>query len=469
MLIEKSSFRDPSGQVFEHDGQILRYVYPSYFADYKKLMESRLYSRLTTLKLLIKHTELFQEKDKYIIRPDIVPFISYPYEWCFSMLKEAALNTLKINRIALEHGMILKDASAYNMQYYQGNMRLIDTLSFMSYEPGQLWGAYRQFLQHFLYPLLLMAHYNPYINKLSQIHIDGIPAGFVINNLPFYCRFKPSLWAHVYAHGLSYNGNGHKQVTMSRYALEGLLDNLEVVVRGLKYQILNSDFIKYSELGSYTPDANLKKIEIIAGILPYIHKGTLCDLGANTGKYSNMAVLAKHSVISVDSNHDCIENLYQQKMALPLIVDLCNPSPAIGFDNTERKSFLDRLHVDTIMALALIHHLCVGNNVPLGRVAEMLSQHCKNLIIEFVPLDDPKAQQLLGKKNIPPYSLDIFKAEFSKWFNIRGEYPITDSLRTIYLMEAIPQKDKIQQLFQNMGINRKPLYAKDFWKALEGK
>ena len=434
MLKERSSFRDPAGQVFEHDGQILRYVYPPYFEDYHKLKDSGLYTHLTTLKLLIKHTELFQEKDKLIIRPEVVPFISYPYEWCFSMLKEAALNTLKINRIALEHGMILKDASAYNMQYYQGNMVLIDTLSFMSYEPGMPWGAYRQFLQHFLYPLLLMAHYNPYMNKLSQIHLDGIPAGFVINNLPFHFRFKPSLWAHLYAQGWKVTVKGQKDIRMSRYAVEALLDNLEATVRGIKHQMLSSDFIKYSELGSYTKYGIADKELLITNILGSIKPGTLCDLGANTGNYSRMV---KPYVISVDSNHDCIELIYKSKTGLPLIVDLCNPSPAIGWDNTERKSFLCRLHVDTIMALALIHHLCIGNNVPLGNVAEMLSQHCRNLIIEFVPLEDPKAQLLLGKKNIPPYSLDIFKAEFGKYFMIKAEYPITDSLRTIYLMEKL--------------------------------
>ena len=438
MLKERSSFRDPAGQVFEHDGQILRYVYPPYFEDYHKLKDSGLYTHLTTLKLLIKHTELFQEKDKLIIRPEVVPFISYPYEWCFSMLKEAALNTLKINRIALEHGMILKDASAYNMQYYQGNMVLIDTLSFMSYEPGMPWGAYRQFLQHFLYPLLLMAHYNPYMNKLSQIHLDGIPAGFVINNLPFHFRFKPSLWAHLYAQGWKVTVKGQKQVKMSRYALEALLDNLEATVMGIRYKsYLDSDWLKYRELGSYSKQALNHKKSIMDNILETIPKSSLCDLGANTGLYGLTASLFGHNVIFVDLNHDCIEHIYNRKsLPLALIVNLCNPSPAIGWDNTERKSFLCRLHVDTIMALALIHHLCIGNNVPLGNVAEMLSQHCRNLIIEFVPLEDPKAQMLLGKKNIPPYSLDIFKSEFTKYFNVRAEYPITDSLRTIYLMEV---------------------------------
>lgn len=437
MLKEKSSFRDPAGQVWTDGNDIIRIINPAYFKDYHKLMESGLYEVLTKFKLMIPHEEISKCAEQIAIQPEKVSLISYPYEWCFSMLKEAALHYLEICRISLTHDMILKDASAYNMQYHQGRMMLIDTLSFMEYQDGQPWGAYRQFLQHFLYPLLLMAYYNPYMGKESQIYLDGIPAGFVINNLPSYCKFKPSYWVHVYLQDWKTLIRGQKNIHMSRLQVAALINNLESVIKGIKYQMLLDDktWTNYKNAGSYKNGSEHEKESIIDDLLTIVPKGVVCDLGANTGNYSQLADIIGHKVISVDSNHDCIEHMYKYKYSLPLIVDLCNPSPAIGFENTERQSFLDRLNVDTILALALIHHLCVGNNIPLDRVAEMLSRHCKNLIIEFVPLEDPKAQLLLGKKNIPPYSLEIFKASFRDYFNIKGEYPIAGSLRSIYLME----------------------------------
>jgi hypothetical protein len=434
MLKEKSSFRDPSGEVYIMGNDIYRRINACYFKDYDRLMQSGLYQELVNRKLIISHDEIGRNYEAILIQPEKVSFISYPYEWCFSMLRDAALSTLKINQIALESGMVLKDAPAYNMQYYNGRMVLIDTLSFMEYQDGQPWGAYRQFLQHFLYPLLLMAYYNPYCSRWSQIHLDGIPAGFAIHNLPWYLWFNPSLWAHLYAQNWNIQLKGQETLKMSKYSMMALLYNLESTIRGIKYQGI-SDWVQYKDARSYTDLSQSDKDGIVSNLLRK-YNGIICDLGANTGRYSEIATdLFCYKVISVDSDHDCIEHIYNSMKCLPLVVDLCNPTPAIGWENTERRSFMDRLHADTLLALAIIHHLCVGNNVPLSRVAEMVSKHCKNLIIEFVPLEDPKAQQLLGKKNIPPYSLEIFKASFSEYFNITGEYPIKDSLRIIYSME----------------------------------
>jgi hypothetical protein len=346
------------------------------------------------------------------------------------MLKEAALNTLKINRIAMEHGMMLKDASAYNMQWYNGNMVLIDTCSFMRYEPGMPWGAYRQFLQHFLCPLLLMSYRNASFGKMSQVYLDGIPVRLAAALLPMKAHLKPSLLAHIYAQSLNLTVSNKRKVNMSRMAFDALLNNLFNLIYLLEYKP-KSTKTDYMNGDSYNQQAlDSKKLQV-ARCLDHMNDNmTFADLGCNTGDYDDFMNL------SVDIDHDCVESVYKYKWGtLPLVIDLCNPSPAIGWANIERRSFWDRVNVDTIMALALIHHLCVANNVPLAKVAELLAGHCKKLIIEFVPLEDPKAKLLLGSKNIPPYSLEIFKSAFGKYFNILQEYPIEESLRTIYLME----------------------------------
>jgi hypothetical protein len=392
-------------------------------------MFSGLYKILVENNLLIPHKEISVSPSQIAIEPEFVPFISYPYEWCFSMLKQAALNTLRINKIAMQFGMILKDASAYNIQWHQGNLLLIDTLSFMTYTPGSPWGAYRQFIQHFLYPLLIIKYRDAYLgNHLAEIYLDGVPAKIATKLLPYRLHFKPSVLAHVYAQALDFTVSEDKKVTISPLAFDALLNNLEGLVASLEY-IPKSSKTKYTEGDSYSAEATKGKIEIIQSLLL---GGTTLDLGCNTGEYTSRLL---GNVTAVDNDHDCIEECYLNTSVLPLIVDLCNPSPAIGWQNTERKSFWERFQVDNIMALALIHHLCVGNNVPLARVASLFGEHCKKLVIEFVPLEDPKAKLLLGKKNIPAYSEEIFRTEFGKYFNTRQAYQIEDSLRTIYVME----------------------------------
>ena len=434
MQEENSSFRDPSGQVYIVDGKYQRQINPSYTSEYHHLMQSGLCKELVELGLLIPHEELLTIGNTIIIRPEQVEFISYPYEWCFSMLKLAAINTLDTNEIALQHGMMLKDASAFNMQWHKGNIVLIDTLSFMDYEVGMPWGAYPQFLRHFLTPLLLMQYRSPALVRLFLSNLDGITPQLGTKLLPRHLMLRPSYLAHLYSQSLNVTVNGQRNVKMPAFALKSLLESLKRLIISLDYKP-KSVKTQYADENSYTQKALDDKEFKVTRFMELAGGKTLCDMGANTGFYSRKAGIMGYKVLAVDSDHDCVEQIDQTSHIFPLVVDICNPSPAIGWDNTERKSFLDRLHVDVIMALALIHHLCVGNNVPLGKVAKMLSEHCQKLIIEFVPLEDPKAQLLLGKKNIPPYSYSIFRSAFSDYFTIEREVQIDDSRRILFLME----------------------------------
>ena len=432
---EDSSFRDTSGEVIIEDGVYLRRVNPSYYDDYKHFIKSGLYAELDNRRLLIPHTEK-QDGEDFILVPEQVKFISYPYEWCFSMLKEAALNTLEINCIALDYGMMLKDASAFNMQYHKGKMTLIDTLSFAKYDGGQPWVAYRQFIEHFLVPLTLMKYRDTSLSKLSEVFIDGIPVELAVKLLPMRLRLKPSLLAHIYAQGIKINNFGFpKEVKIPRRNLDALLDNLRGLVHSLVYKP-GSAWSAYDSC-SYTPKAFKDKhriVEVMLGNIPVSSDNTLCDIGANTGVFSNLAVEKGYKVAAIDNDHDCIEYMHDVVKGLGLVADICNPTPAIGWGSVERKGFLDRLDVDTIMTLALIHHICIGNNTPLSKVAELFAGHCKHLIIEFVPPDDPKAKILAGNKTFPPYSQEIFEAEFEKYFNTIAQKGVEDSCRSIYLM-----------------------------------
>lgn len=439
MTTETSSFRDPSGNVVIENGEYYRYIYQDYFNTYVELMQSGLYKELTDKALLIPHTEVDSNNDYIKIRPEQIPFISYPYEWCFSMLKEAAVKTLEINRIAMQYGLQLKDASAYNMQFYKNKMTLIDTLSFMDWTPGQPWYSYPQFLRHFLNPLLLMSDCDAKLGQLSKFYLDGIPSNITARLLPNLKRLSVPYITHVFSQAMNLKTT-KTDVVMLPVVLKTILTNIDLFIRGLKYKT-KSDWTQYGDAGSYTENAYNQKIDIVSLALSKLSHTTLADFGTNTGDFAQMANVNDYKVVAIDNDHDCIESIYHKTgNILPLVVDICNPSPAIGWLNNERKSFLERGKFDTVLALALIHHLCIGNNVPLAKVAQMFASCCKHtLIIEWVPPDDKQALKLSlnGKKNVPAYTEDIFINEFGNYFSFANPTPITESDRKIYLMQRV--------------------------------
>ncbi|MES2465342.1 MAG: SAM-dependent methyltransferase, partial [Armatimonadota bacterium] len=251
-VAEASSFRDPSGFVFERETILYRQINPAGQDSYDRLMGSGLYEALAGKGLLIPHTEAplsvaFSDEARAVLRPERIPFISYPYEWCFGQLRDAALTTLAIQREAMRFGMSLKDASAYNIQFRKGSKPVhIDTLSLEPYEPGKPWVAYRQFCQHFLAPLALMSHADVRLGQLQRVFLDGLPLDVTARLLPLRDRLDPSLLPHIFLHSSAQQRHGNDgaartgaattpspEGTVSQNALLGLLDNLEAGVRRL--------------------------------------------------------------------------------------------------------------------------------------------------------------------------------------------------------------------------------------------
>jgi hypothetical protein len=446
MIPNPASFRDPAATVYTVNGTIFREIRSDYFETYVAFTGG-LYTELVDQELIIPYRVVDNTSERIVIAPEVVPFISYPYEWNFGQLKEAALTTLEINRCAMMGGLMLKDASAYNIQPVNGKMKLIDTTSFMTYSGDTPWPSYGQFLRHFVCPLLWLKYYNPYLLRLSEIYLDGIPVALTERMLPFTTRFKSHYWSHIYLQAMGFDIKPKGKIKMPKVALEAFLVDLYKFIEGLNYkpvasEILGESWVKYGEICSYTKAGIADKKEIVAKCLMPVdgHKvldHKVLDLGANTGDYSRIAAGMGYDVIAVDSDHDCMFMLNGAPGILPLVVDLCNPSPGIGWGNRERPSFWERIgKIDVILALALVHHLSVRNNVPLGMVADLLAAHCDNLIIEWVPLEDKQAQKLLGEKKIPEYSLPVFLAEFGRRFKSIRAFPIKDSGRVIYLMEG---------------------------------
>ncbi len=447
-----ASFRDPSGFVFELDGKYLRYVDDSYHENYDFFIQSGLYQKLVDKKYLVSHREINKTKDNAsaykILEPEQIPFISYPYEWSFSALKDAALLTLEIQKIALTHGLSLKDASAYNVQLLHGQPVFIDTLSFEKYPENEPWVAYRQFCQHFLAPLALMSQVDLRLNSLLQIHLDGIPLDLTAKLLPPKNRFNLGLFTHIFFHAKSQKTHagetGKKAVpNLPKNQLLGILDNLTATINGLKPPQEKTTWADYYDKTNYSDKSFNQKEKIVAGWIDRIKPKTIWDAGANNGHFSRLGSCRKILTIATDFDPVAVELAYRQmkndsdNYILPLIIDLINPSPGIGWDNTERNSFLERGHFDLTLHLALIHHLAIANNLPLSHIVKTLNDHTKYAIIEFVPKSDSNAQRLLlNRKNIfTDYNKESFEQEFSYFFIILESVKIKDSQRTLYLMK----------------------------------
>ncbi|MGA2670029.1 MAG: SAM-dependent methyltransferase [Dehalococcoidia bacterium] len=450
-----ASFRDPSGFLFQQDGLIYRQVNLVYKDDYDHLTSSGLYQALVDDNLLIPHEEVSTEPPLpelayKIIKPEMIPFISYPYEWCFSQLKDAALTTLKIQRRALDFGMSLRDSSAYNIQFKNGKPVFIDTLSFGRYCEGQPWVAYRQFCQHFLAPLALMSYKDIRLSQLLHVYIDGLPLDLASCLLPWRTHLRFSLLSHIHLHARSQEHFADKpinirQYRVSRYASLGILNSLESIVKKLKWQPRGTEWADYYQDTNYSPQAFEHKKTIVAGFLERVRPATVWDLGANVGIFSRLASDRGIPTVSFDVDPAAVEKNYLDCVArgdtniLPLVIDLTNPSPAIGWENKERMSLKERGPADAVLALALVHHLAISNNVPLSRIAGFLSDISHWLIIEFVPKTDSQVQRLLATREdiFPNYTRQAFEQEFSRYFTVEDSSAMVESQRTLYLMRRV--------------------------------
>jgi hypothetical protein len=389
-----------------------------------------------------------------VVQPRELETISYPYEWCFSQLREAALLTLELQRRALEVGMRLKDASAYNVQFDRGRPILIDSLSFEVAEPTDPWPAYRQFCSHFLAPLALIAYRDARCGLMLRDFIDGLPLDYAAGLLPGRTRLRPGLLAHLHLHAGAQRraeaagiGGPSRQPRsaprkMTKLGQEALLDSLRRTVEGLRWQP-RGHWIEYRTQTSYTERAAEAKRVAVERMVEASGARTIWDLGANIGTYSLVAAGSARTVLAFDQDAGSVEHHWrsltadQRAAVLPLVMDLSNPSPALGWGLEERRSLLDRGPADAIMALALVHHLAIGNNVPLPTVAELFARLGRRAIVEFVPKEDPMTQHLLAARPdiFPDYTLDGFRAAFSAPFRIVEEAPIEDSLRVLFHLE----------------------------------
>jgi hypothetical protein len=452
---DAASFRDPSAFVFWRDGQPYRQIEEAFGPEWDAFEASPLKRRLFDQRRLIRHERVDVDVAPMpgahaVIRPERIEFLSYPYEWTFGELREAALLTLDIQLEAMAAGWTLKDASAYNIQFLRGQPIHIDSASFERVEEGSPWIAYRQFCEQFLAPLALAARRDVRLIDLLRLGPDGIPLDLASRMLPRRTWLEFGLASHVHLHARAQSrhaandddGRAARQAHLSRARLAGLIQNLRSTVARLDWDPRGTEWADYAENTSYGERAAADKGRVVDSWLRELPGARVWDLGANTGRFSRAAADAGKRVIAFDIDPAAAERHFRaireagRTDILPLVVDIANPSPAIGWAGRERHSLLERANADAILALALIHHLALGRNVPLPMMVDLFADLAQWAIVEFVPKEDPMVRRLLATRRdvFSRYDLDGFREAAATRFEVVREAPIADSPRVLFLL-----------------------------------
>lgn len=441
--VDSASFRDPSGFVYMQDGRVYRQVNPSFTPCYRQFAASGLQQDLESRRLITKCAVVADHEETLTLECERIPFISYPYEWSFAQLKDAALLTLELCQRALDFGLVLKDASAYNVQFVGPKAVFIDTLSFEPYVDCEPWIAYGQFCRHFLAPLAVAAFGDGRTLRWQATSVDGLALDIAVALLPWRAKLRSGLFAHLFLHAKAESAHGddarRANTKVSKTALLALLDSLRRTVEKLSWSGSGQWSNYYSDT-NYRQSAADSKRQIVRDFIAQVTPvPELCfDLGANDATITDIAADCGVYCVAFDLDMASVQRAYHSSRArvLPLVQDLANPSPGIGWGCVERKSLFDRGPANLVLALALVHHLRITNQVPLPQIAATLARLGEWAIVEFVPKEDSQVQRLLRSRPdiFEDYTIDGFNEAIAQHFEVIATQPVTESLRSIFLL-----------------------------------
>lgn len=453
---DRGSFRDPEARIFVHEGGIYRALSSASLKDWRALKETRFYQRLTEQGSLVGTEEVTGGSIPAppgewvaVLRHNTLPFVSYPYEWSFGMLRDAAIQQLSLLLAALAEGMTLKDATPYNSQWQGVSPVFIDIASFRQSELGEPWAGYRQFCQLFLYPLLLQAYKDLDFQPFLRGSLEGVTPVDFMKIMSGRDRFRRGVFGHGYLHAklqtrfdssdTQVRGN-LKQAGFSDELVKHNVGRLRKLITGLNWKRSDSEWAGYAQHNTYDDQARGRKRDFVSRATLAAQPALVWDLGANTGEYS--AVAAEHAeyVVAMDIDHLAVEHHYQRLKGdgsnniLPMVMDLADASPGLGWDGAERQTLSQRGQPDLILALALIHHLVIGRNIPLRQFITWLANNGRHLVIEFVGKNDPMVKRLLRNREdvFADYEQARFEDYLEERFDIKERAGSDTGDRTLY-------------------------------------
>lgn len=462
---DPGSFRDPESRVFTTQGCIYRGLSESALGDWKALASTEFFRQAVADGKIIGSNRVPLEDlppiltgsvDEWaaILKHETIPFISYPYEWCFGMLKDAGLLQLDLLLSALDEGLILKDSSAFNFQWWGARPVLIDVGSFKRFQSGEPWEGYRQFCQMFLYPLQLQAYKGVAFQPWLRGDLDGISPAEMNRLMTKRDLVRPGVLLHVYAQTRLQQRFGSTDRAIRIDLTKGGFDvgmiranvtRMQKLVQQLEWKPKQSEWSEYQRDQSYSQEDSQTKERFVREVLGQRQRHLVWDLGCNTGYYSELAAEHSEYVVAMDADQLAIERLYARLRAgknaniLPLVMNLAQPSGDLGWAGVERQRLDRRGTPDLTLCLALVHHLALGATIPLREIIRFLATFSQEVVIEFPTREDPMVKKLLLHKSQKheQYNLQEFERRLEESFSILGTaLPLASGTRTLYHVRA---------------------------------
>lgn len=452
---EPGSFRDRQGRIYYQGEAVYRTLSEAALSQWETLSQTRFYKRFSdderiipTEKTTVSEAEI-GDGWAAVLRHRRIPFVSYPYEWPFSMLRDAALLHLDLTLAALDERMILKDASAYNVQWFGASPTFIDVASFETWREGSAWAGYRQFCQLFLYPLFLQAYKNLPYHAWLRGNIEGIEPFECAQVMSFRDLFRSGVLTHVYLQSklqrryADSDRDARSELSRAGFnkaLIKNNLQKLRKVVDGLSWRESRSAWSSYAADNTYTDQDHQAKADFVKQAAAQRRRTLVWDLGSNTGLFSQLAAEHAEYVVSMDADHLTVELHYRrlreagERKILPLVNNLADPSPDLGWRCLERKSLVHRGRPDFVLCLALIHHMVISANIPLREFILWLAELGGSLVIEFVAKNDPMVKKLLRNKEdqYDDYELGLFESALAENFIVRTRLPLQSGTRVLY-------------------------------------
>jgi hypothetical protein len=444
--------------VFYAGERVLRALSPRGLADWEALAATSLFHRETQAGNLVATepvedglpADLAAEGYAAVLAHERVPFVSYPYEWPFGMLRDAAVLQLELLRAALAEDLILKDATPYNVQWRGTRPVFVDVGSFERLRPGEPWTGYRQFCMLFLYPLLLQAYRGVGFQPWLRGSLEGIPAEDCKRLLTLRDRFRRGVLTHVVLHSRlerryadrRRDVKGELQAAgFHKGLIEANVRGLEKLVRLLDWEPDRSGWASYPEEAPYSDADAAAKEAFVREAAGLRRRALVWDLGANDGRYTRIAAADADYALAVDADAAVAELLYRSLRAegtpniLPLVADVSDPSPGLGWRGRERKTLEERGRPDLVLCLALLHHVSLSSNVPLRSFLEWLAELGGELLIELPTREDPMVQRLLDAKGPganPDYETESFERALEERFRVERREMLPSGTRVLY-------------------------------------
>jgi ribosomal protein L11 methylase PrmA len=431
--LEPGSFRDPSGHVILQDQRVFRTVTARAAADYELVRDAGLLRKLADSGRLIASSEVdpavvgeTAAGATHLLEHPRLAYVSFPYEWSFPLLRQAALAHLDLHQELLERDLTLSDASAYNVQFQGVRPIFIDVLSIRRYRPGEYWHGHRQFCEQFLNPLLLRALLGIAHNAWYRGSLEGIPTADLARLLPLGKRLSWNvlsqvvLQAKLERQALARTEQSIAKVRgrgLSKTAFAGLLAQMRRWIARLRPADRGATvWGDYATTHGYAGEEDAAKRRFVADFIGQARPALLFDLGCNTGEYAALALAGgARRVVGFDFDQQALDRAFMRAEAenldfLPLFLDALNPSPDQGWRQAERAGFAARARPDALLALAFAHHLAIGRNVPLAQTVAWLTGLAPRGVIEFVPKSDPTVQRMLALREdiFPDYTEEAF-------------------------------------------------------------